>query len=228
MQEVATFRTQELPPPDAPYEPTPSSRDNKIICQKYQQYFVEYFALRTQDNARRIAKETPKEQQARLNRERKPPTVSAQVFEWEVPDDYEPSKLVRKAVVKKMREDTLGYYSESQRRYDPVRNEWDCCELFGSGTGEGDDWESEQSEETIRLDSHVSDIDNLDMDNRQRSPSPPPTSVESLIVDAPDACEIIDILVMHYGFVPPLPLPDHATPVDLAARPQFLRLLGLS
>jgi hypothetical protein len=232
LQEVTTFHTRELAPPDAPHEPIPTvPRDNKIIRQKWQQYFVEYFELRAQDNARRIGKETAREQQARLNRERKPPTVSAQVFEWALPDNYgshyQPSELVRKAVVKKMREDTLGYYTANQRRYDPVRNEWDCCELFGSGADDWDDWESEQPEETIHLDSHVSDIHNLDMENRQRSPSPPPTAVESPIIDAPDTYEVIDILVMHYGFVPPLPLPEYATPVDLAARPPFLRLLGL-
>ena len=230
LQEATTFRTRELPPPDAPHESSVPSvlRDDSTILEKWEYFFSELFKIRAQQNAARIAKETPKQQQARLNRERKPPTVTAQVFEWELPadylSDYQPSKLVRKAVVKKMRGDTLDYYAENQRRYDPVRNEWDCCELFGSGTAHWD-WDSEQPEEAPNL--HVSDTDNLDMLPRQRSPSPPPTADESPIVDVSDAYEVIDILVMHYGFVPPLPLPDYATPVDPAARPPFLRLLGL-
>jgi hypothetical protein len=64
-----------------------------------------------------------------------------------------------------MREDTLGYYPASQCWYDPVRNEWDCCEIFGSGTDDWDDWEPDEPEEAMHLDSNVGDIDNLDTEN---------------------------------------------------------------
>jgi hypothetical protein len=35
--------------------------------------------------------------------------------------------------------ETLGNYSENQRRYDVFHNEWDCCEDFGSGNLDNED-----------------------------------------------------------------------------------------
>jgi len=65
-------------------------------------------------NARKLERETPHARQTHLNQERNPPTVSAPVFEW-VPCDDEPSQLVRKAVLKAERVNTLGYYGVNQR-----------------------------------------------------------------------------------------------------------------
>ncbi|KAG5349008.1 hypothetical protein C0989_006570, partial [Termitomyces sp. Mn162] len=98
-----------------------------------------FFTARDQRNARRLLHESPTDRQTRLNRERKPPTVSAPVFEWVRSEDDE-NVWCRVQVRRADREETLGQYSEQQRRYDSFSNEWDCCEEFGPGDEE-DDWD---------------------------------------------------------------------------------------
>ncbi|KAG5324168.1 hypothetical protein C0989_011886, partial [Termitomyces sp. Mn162] len=89
-----------------------------------------FLSARDERNARRLLSETPAARQTRLNRERRPPTVSAQVFEWSRSEEDE-NVWCRVQVRKADRADTLGQYSEAQKRYDSFSNEWDCCEEFG-------------------------------------------------------------------------------------------------
>ncbi|KAG6894588.1 hypothetical protein C0992_005487, partial [Termitomyces sp. T32_za158] len=92
-----------------------------------------FLAARDERNARRLLCETAAARQTRLNRERRPPTVSAKVFEWSLGEEGEEDENVwRRVQVRKAdREETLGQYSEAQRRYDSFSNEWDCCKKFG-------------------------------------------------------------------------------------------------
>jgi hypothetical protein len=104
------------------------------------QTWQEFFAERDRLKAGKLEKETSKFKEAWLNRARKPPTVTASVFE-RVESDDDPSLLVHQPVTKNMREETLGYYSESQKKYNAFRNEWDCFEEFGPGEVDEDEWE---------------------------------------------------------------------------------------
>ena len=187
-----------------------------------------------------------------MNRERKPPSVSAKVFEWSRSDEDE-NVWICVQVRKADREETLGQYSEAQRRYDSFSNEWDCCEEFGPG--DTDD-EAEFAEFYRVPDKSADSFDPFELpyDKNQvprvLSPSPqhlldserldvprvhplqhavvpepmalgspaspdwssgpipiPSSSSGSRSIDTLQQ-EILEILVLHYGFTPPLPLPS--------------------
>ena len=173
-------------------------------------------------NARKLEKEPEKAQQTRLNRARKPPTHTAPVFEW-VKGEGDPTQLVRRPVLKAEREDTLGHYSASQRRYDPFWNEWDCCEEFGPGDQEYDDDEGFPVPPQIDADREHDPPIRSDI----RSPSPPPIVDQPYLEDAPDASEILHVLFMYYGFIPPLTISDKTEQVGSDARTTFFRITGL-
>ncbi|KAF8903270.1 hypothetical protein CPB84DRAFT_1678092, partial [Gymnopilus junonius] len=88
-----------------------------------------FFAAQKIINDRMLANETPQDREARLSRERKNPTVSAEVFvwDWSIEEDM---CLVRTRVHKKECEDNLAFYRGSQAHYDSFQNEWDLCEYF--------------------------------------------------------------------------------------------------
>jgi hypothetical protein len=97
-----------------------------------------FFATREVQKQKKLAKETSNDRQTRLDRERKPPTKSAEVFLWQWSSDGA-IELVRSRVSKKEREDVLGARSELQCKYDAVFNTWDVCEYFGPDDPDGDD-----------------------------------------------------------------------------------------
>ncbi|KAJ3523742.1 hypothetical protein NMY22_g11303 [Coprinellus aureogranulatus] len=101
--------------------------------------WVAFFKTRDADHARRLAVETPQDRTTRLNRTREPATQTAKVFEWF--KTGEAGKWERHPVVVQGRLDTLRGYGESQKRYDPFENEWDCCSEWG------DDEEEEMYDE---------------------------------------------------------------------------------
>ncbi|KAG6849446.1 hypothetical protein H0H93_008472 [Arthromyces matolae] len=97
-----------------------------------------FFAKCRKRNAELLRNENAKDKQARLNRERKPPTVSAKVFEWEESDTGS-NIWVRRQVLKSERGETLSRYSAAQKRYDSFLNEWDCCEPLGPDLSDDED-----------------------------------------------------------------------------------------
>lgn len=185
--------------------------------------WVEFFEKRERLNAQKLGKETEKERQTRLNRARKPPTHTAPVFEW-VKSDDDPTQLVRRPVLKAEREDTLDNYSASQRRYDPFWNEWDCCEEFGPGDQEYDDDEGFPVHPQIDADRTHDPPIRSDI----RSPSPPPIVEHQPDWEGtPDASEVLHVLFMYYGFIPPLTISDQTEQVEPDARTTFFRITGL-
>jgi len=88
-----------------------------------------FFEARAQQNQAQLQQETDQQRQTRLNRERDPPTVSAEVFEWDWSEE-DPLVLVRTRVPVKSRVDTLEDYESSQCRYDSFKNIWDVCLWF--------------------------------------------------------------------------------------------------
>jgi hypothetical protein len=91
--------------------------------------WASFFEARDKQNQARLANETPQQRQTRLNRQRKPPKVSAEVYEWDWSDE-DPLVLVRTRIPNKSREDTLDDYKSYQRCYDAFRNVWDVCQWF--------------------------------------------------------------------------------------------------
>ena len=248
LQEGTTFLTKSphpststrmsSPPPFADSSSTPrpslppcasSSTQPKHIT------WAEFISQRKQRYEERVKKETPQQQQLRLARLRNPPKVSAKVFEWTEDDN---GVLCRQAVSKKMREDILGTYRESQIYYDPIENEYDCCEEYDSGAPGGpsyyddddmayygNDVDTNQADEnripSPRVPSPEVEID--DSWNLQSVETPNPTSPDNFIA------EVHRILFMYFGYTPLIPVPTFPSPV-LKTNPdrrRFVRFLGI-
>lgn len=109
--------------PSQSFDDLQKARDAVISSRPWEPFFT----ARALHNARKVAKETPKDRQTRLNRERQPPMSGAEVFKWDWSDE-DPLCLVRTRVLKDDRSDELYAHPGSQRRYDSVENQWDICE----------------------------------------------------------------------------------------------------
>jgi hypothetical protein len=245
LQEGTTFMTRSPHPPSPtplPPSPTPvASQPLPAASAKPKSAWLVFFTRRRQQYEERLQKETPKQQQIRLERLRNPPKVSAKVFEWLVNDKGE---LFREAVPKKMREDVLGNYPDRQIYYDPIENEYDCCEEYDSGApGEPfDDNDSDYAGENefVWGDNDV-DVGRLgddrllparapspdiqvDDDWRSSMTAPDPWSSENIIA------EIHRILYLYYGYTPHIPIPQFQDPVleSESDMRRFVRFLGMT
>ncbi|KAG6915610.1 hypothetical protein DXG01_010725 [Tephrocybe rancida] len=215
-----------------------------------------FFAARQQRNAKLLLTETPTDRQARLSRERKPPTSGAKVFEWETTQG-DPTLWVRVPVGRIHREETLGNYSAAQKRYDSFRNEWDCCEEFGDGDDDDDDgWDSElwgiptdsidPTQPLTALNpvlsapmtlthppepAQILDAERIDVsrshplrDHYVGEPLIPHPNTIDLLEQ-----EVLETLILHYGYTPPIPLPTYVPPINNEGDyKRLVRLLGLS
>ncbi|KAG6913509.1 hypothetical protein DXG01_006267 [Tephrocybe rancida] len=218
---------------------------------------IVFFAKRDAHNARRLLTETPLDRQACLNRERKPPTVSAKVFVWE-PSEANPNEWMRLPVRKADRKQTLDMYSGKMAWYDSFTNEWDCCGEFGPPEAMDEDFGSPLPEA-----GHQDSLDDptqeplmpfQDVGPRLLTPPTQPEQTRdaecytiprfvplgrpveaSLPTQGPSTeadlwqQEVLEILVVYYGYTPPLPLPaDIAPTISLVDQKKMVRLLGLS
>jgi hypothetical protein len=180
-----------------------------------------FFAAREERSRGILAKETPNERQTRLNRERKPPTKSAEVFLWEWSADGA-IELVRRRVSKKEREDVLGNYSNLQCKYDAVFNIWDVCDYFGPDDPDDDDDDSDIGNNNdggggnIGNDFNPSTVEAFiderigQSSNRQYVLAATQSSDQGPGVDLTQEVNRTDVfryMSLHYGFVPPLPIP---------------------
>jgi hypothetical protein len=180
--------------------------------------WVEFISKRKQHYEERVKKETPQQQQLRLTHLRNPPKTSAKVFEWLEDDNGD---LCRQAVPKSMREDILSTYLECHIYYDPIENEYDCCEEYDSGTPggpldddddmswDGDDMDINQVDDNRILPSRVPspEVEIDDSWNLQSVESPDPKSPDSFIA------EVHRILFMQFGYTPLIPVPTFHSPV---------------
>ncbi|TEB31093.1 hypothetical protein FA13DRAFT_1709939 [Coprinellus micaceus] len=80
--------------------------------------------------------------------EREPATRSTKVFVWELSDD--PFFLFqRNPTPSKWRVDTLLSFSDNQKVYNAIHNEWDCCEAFSEPDDDSDDEQSCNTSDTV-------------------------------------------------------------------------------
>ncbi|KAK7046300.1 hypothetical protein R3P38DRAFT_3175582 [Favolaschia claudopus] len=122
-----------LPNPDylATIEPEPQLPPVELYSgQKEGQGYAEFFARREERNAKIIAAASDKDRQkytSRLDASKKQQCPSskkgARVFMWEEVSGF----WVRKALIRSEVEDEWDEFAASQRRFDPVKNEWDLC-----------------------------------------------------------------------------------------------------
>lgn len=200
--------------------------------------WVEFITERKQMYEERVKKETPKQQQLRLARLRKPPLATAKVFEWQ--EDVN-GVLYRQVVPKRLREDVLYFYPECQIYYDPIENEYDCCVEYNSGASGGpldddddddvswdggDDVGMNQADDDRILPSRAPspDVDTSDVWNQQSMEAPNPVSPDNFIA------EIHRILFMHFGYTPVIPVPMFHDPVlkTKSDTRRFIRFFGFN
>ena len=236
LQEGTTFLTKS--PHTSTSTPIPSlpplagsSTQSKHIT------WAEFILKRKQRYEERVKKETPQQQLLRLARLRNPPKVSAKVFEWQDDDNGD---LCQQAVPMKMCEDVLSTYPAYQIYYDPIENEYDCCEEYDSGAS-GGSLEDDDTDDGVSWDDVGVDMNQAD-DNRilpSRVPSPDVEtsdtwnlqSVEAPNPKSPDnfIAEVHRILFVHFGYTPVIPVPTFPEPV-LKTQPdrrRFMRFLGI-
>jgi hypothetical protein len=202
--------------------------------------WADFISKRKQRYEEKVKKETPQEQQKRLARLRNPPKTTAKVFEWQEDDN---GVLCRQAVPKSMREDILGAHLACQIYYDPIENEFDCCEEYDSGapggrldgdddddtidgvSWDGDDVGMNQADDNRILPARVPspDVETSDTWNPESMEAPNPMSPDNFIA------EVHRILFMHFGYTPVIPVPTFCDPFlkTESHRRRFMRFLGM-
>jgi hypothetical protein len=202
-----------------------SSRDLPGSHTSWQDFFARRAAL----NEQVLQKESAARREARLNRERQPPTRKTKVFEWMRRHDTEDNRLYRQPVPSKCFDDAFESYHPSQRRYDAFRNEWDLCDEFAPAPGGG--YDSDDSDDDPGI---FGDIQVEGYIPTARPTSPIRFTEQSdtwrpffLILNNP-----IKSLSLRYGFVHPLTasarLPLHFTNAQRKSWTDILHLAGLS
>ncbi|TEB28037.1 hypothetical protein FA13DRAFT_1633621 [Coprinellus micaceus] len=189
------------------------------------------------------SKENAKQRQARENRTRNPPTCSARVFEWTTSEEGGVNTWTRVPVPARWRADTLTLYASNRKRYDPIFNEWDCCDDFGDATGEEGE---EEAEDAGEIDDHVQfehstlppSTDSPVASGEHLRPAlvlPSPNHASLPVLDpAPDLFqpdepsgqEVDETFRLFYGYTPPPPTTLIPETKDTRRRDLFFRLLG--
>jgi hypothetical protein len=197
-----------------------------------------FFERREVHTRERIRIETDLQRQQRLSRMRQPPTKTAKVFEW--PED-EFGCRYRTGVSVKMREDVLNSYAPDEIRYDPLRNEYDCCEEFGSGFGVApiDEWNEEDSEDardnrslnevTAAMNFEGTEGEDHDtIDEEAYSPDSLFGTKKEMTINA-FVSEVLFISRIFFGYTPDVPIRSPSVSVlkDIPSRERFVRALGI-
>ena len=132
LQEATTFITRS--PIDISNEtadPAIDENNRKRSIKKME----DFFKARALRNERKLASETSEGRQKRLQREQRPPRVSAVLYLWKDNGDGEYERFL---IDRKDRDDMFEDYSDEQMRYDSFQNEWNVCELWGESVPDFD------------------------------------------------------------------------------------------
>ncbi|KAH6902725.1 hypothetical protein BKA70DRAFT_1111995 [Coprinopsis sp. MPI-PUGE-AT-0042] len=243
----------------APAEPAQSSSplDPANMAARHQEILdiIQKFEKRIADK-RSSPEWTSEDEQRALNRARKPPTTSANVYVYE-PSPNDPQKLERTTVSKAERDDTLGEYTESQTRYFAELNIWVCCsDLVLSQVvpydGEDDDDGSgffpevvveplTSSDTTSSISATKPDLAPLSTVS-SFSPTVPPKHL--VVADTIPPCyrdhlykdpqghqhleaHLLDFMTTFFGYIPPSPLPSGRSLQAFDAKDRSIFLRGL-
>ncbi|KAJ7720470.1 hypothetical protein DFH07DRAFT_972607 [Mycena maculata] len=149
----------------APFPPLP-----KHSGQKENETIHAFFSRRKAANEKTIVKENVTEKQRRMQRadnaKRSGLSKKAHVFVWETLDGH----YVRQQITRGEAEDYFSDYPPSQRRFDPIHNEWDLCPLFQNNDpifGEGFDVPDDDSDDGYdETENHPIFPQNIDMASR--------------------------------------------------------------
>ena len=225
-----------LAPPSDQFQSLPSDiYRSPLPAPLHKSTWKEFFERREKHTRERIASETDHQKQQRLARMKDPPTKTAKIFEW-VRDEF--GYLYRIGTSVKMREDVLNSYAPHEIIYDALRNEYDCCQEFGSR-----DVEVSMNEE------HEGDLDNC-IDERSRDEVMGMLGFSSFkSYEMIDECfytdpnlqikkqrkidafvsEVLYIFRIYYGYTQsnPVKSPKQSNLKDIESKKRFVRGLGI-
>jgi hypothetical protein len=251
LQEATTFRTKS--PSLAPSTPTnhsftfgsfsenespltsrPPTPDQDLRIPPRTNYMDEFFNLRTERIARILEVETPQQRQCRLSRAAQPPIKNARVFEW---TQSASGEYTYEEIRKNLRVETLDYYSSDQCRYEPVLNEWHCCELWGDFEREGEDefnflydGDHRPVEEAVAPpNSNLPPFDDAQVDDfllpdrNSDDTLQQPLNIRLLALQD----EILTITGLYFGYTPRIPLPSISVLKEEKKRMSLCRSFGL-
>ena len=194
----------------------------------------EFFRTRDERIARILEHETPTQRTTRLSRKAQPPTESARVFEWTQSGSGE---YTYEEILKTRRQGTLDYYSEEQSRYDPVLNEWHCCELWGDFSDEDDGFpyfpvfegdnrpaEDAVAPPTSNLPIDDSPVEEFLLPNPDDARQQQPLNIRLYRLQG----EILTVARLYFGYTPQIPpVPDVPVVTDEKRHKSFCRSFGL-
>jgi len=254
LQNATTFRTKSISPvPSSPtntnqsfsfdYNGSGSSTSSQTSLNQdppqvhtrpiLTSYMDEFFRARDERIARILERETPNQLTTRLSRKAQPPMKNARVFKWTQSGSGE---FTYEEIPKTRRQDTLEYYSEDQSRYDPVLNEWHCCELWGEFSDEDDGFpyvpifegdnrpaEDAVAPPTSNLVIDDSPVEDFLLPNPDDTHQQQPLNIRLLRLQD----EILTVARLYFGYTPRIPAPEVPALTDEKRRKSFCRCFGL-
>lgn len=138
LQAVSTFLSK------VPENRTDNDTSTRAQADTQQKPWIAFLAERQARTQQAIDHETSQERQTRENRERNPPTRRVKVYVWE--EDSDSNNGYRRVLVSQKNNDyTLDCHSDTQKVYNAVFNEWDCCEEMGEDKADSV-WGSEEDD----------------------------------------------------------------------------------
>jgi hypothetical protein len=136
LQALATFLSKQPEIPVGRHEDD-STRVASEKQQPLQKPWVAFLAERARRTKCLIDRETPQERQKRENRERNPPKRRVKVYIWE--EDRNSKDGYRRVLVSQQNNEYyLDDFSSTQKVYNAIFNEWDCCEEMGDEKSDSD------------------------------------------------------------------------------------------
>jgi hypothetical protein len=216
---------------ETPLTSRPPTPDQDLRIPSRTNYMDEFFNLRTERIARILEIETSQQRQCRLSRAAQPPTKNARVFEW---TQSASGEYTYEEIRKNLRIETLDYYSSEQRRYEPVLNEWHCCELWGDFERDDEDdfnflydGDHRPVEEAVappnsNLPFDDAPVDDLLPDRNSDDTLQQPLNIRLLALQD----EILTIASLYFGYTPRIPLRSVAV-LEEKKRMSFCRSFGL-
>ena len=212
-----------------------------------------FFAERALRNERCKEKETPKQQQSREDREKKPPIKKCKVYVWRRDGD---GGYTRESIFQSENETELDFYGKNQKVYDAFSNCWDVCDDFGAvepdefdPNDDDDDFDflppAPNDSPSIAGPSHAPST--APPSHFQSSPESPNPQLMTTSVSPPPRREVLHIpriaasgysyekyetaqIIRDFlGFVPPLPLPPTLhSPLNDKSKGLIVIVSGLS
>ncbi|KAJ6491152.1 hypothetical protein C8R45DRAFT_928977 [Mycena sanguinolenta] len=155
--------------------------------QRHGERMEHYFVRWEQQNARKLAKETPQDKAARIqradntNRGRAPGKKSARVYVW-AKEETDNGFYIRRPEGRNNYESLFEDYPPSQRRYDSFHDEWDLCSAFSDDKENG-----------------PSDCDSDFRDNEDYYGYLEATTNTPVVRDAHNALPLVDRIYLDFG-----------------------------